>query len=49
MKEYDQAATAFQSHIDKVKDDKVRLTDAYLRLGDCLCNIKVLASYGCLQ
>jgi hypothetical protein len=21
MKEYDQAATAFQSHIDKVKDD----------------------------
>lgn len=36
MKEYDQAATSFQSHIDKVKDDKVRLTDAYLRLGDCL-------------
>ena len=36
MKEYDQAATAFQVHIDKVKDDKVRLTDAYLRLGDCL-------------
>ena len=36
MKEYDQAATAFQSHIDKVKDDKIRLTDAYLRLGDCL-------------
>jgi TolA-binding protein len=36
MKEYDQAATAFQSHIDKVTDDKIRLTDAYLRLGDCL-------------
>lgn len=36
MKEYDLAAIAFQSHIDKVKDDKVRLTDAYLRLGDCL-------------
>ena len=36
MKEYDQAATAFQMHIDKVKEDKVRLTDAYLRLGDCL-------------
>ena len=36
LKEYDQAATAFQSHIDRVKEDKVRLTDAYLRLGDCL-------------
>lgn len=35
MKDYDLAAIAFQSHIDKVKDDKVRLTDAYLRLGDC--------------
>jgi hypothetical protein len=32
--EYDQAATTI--HIDKVKEDKVRLTDAYLRLGDCL-------------
>jgi hypothetical protein len=32
--EYDQAATTIS--IDKVKEDKVRLTDAYLRLGDCL-------------
>lgn len=36
LKEYDQAATAFQSFIDRVKDDKVRMIDAYLRLGDCL-------------
>lgn len=35
MKEYDQAGNHFQSHIDAVKDDKVRLNDAYLRLGDC--------------
>jgi len=34
LKEYDQAATFFQNHIDAVKDDKVRLNDAYLRLGD---------------
>ncbi|HEX8270123.1 MAG TPA: tetratricopeptide repeat protein [Flavobacterium sp.] len=34
LKEYDQAATNFQAHIDAVKDDKVRLNDAYLRLGD---------------
>lgn len=34
QKEYDQAATYFQSHIDAVKDDKVRLNDSYLRLGD---------------
>lgn len=33
-KDYEQAATHFQSHIDKVKDDKVRLNDSYLRLGD---------------
>jgi TolA-binding protein len=35
LKEYDQAATYFQNHIEKVKDDKVRLNDSYLRLGDC--------------
>jgi TolA-binding protein len=35
LKEYDQAGNEFQSHIDAVKDDKVRLHDAYLRLGDC--------------
>jgi TolA-binding protein len=34
LKDYDQAATHFQSHIDKVKDDKTRLNDSYLRLGD---------------
>ncbi|HEX8562851.1 MAG TPA: tetratricopeptide repeat protein [Flavobacterium sp.] len=34
MKEYDQAATYFESHIAAVKEDKVRLNDAYLRLGD---------------
>lgn len=35
QKEYEQAGNYFQSHIDAVKDDKVRLVDAYLRLGDC--------------
>ena len=35
LKEYEQAATHFQAQIDKVKDDKVRLNDSYLRLGDC--------------
>jgi TolA-binding protein len=34
MKEYDQAGNYFQSYIDGVKDDKVRLNDAYLRLAD---------------
>lgn len=34
LKEYDQAATYFQNHIDAVKDDKVRLNDSYLRMGD---------------
>mgnify|MGYP000923789858 FL=1 len=33
-KEYDQAGDFFQKQIDKVKDDKVRLNDSYLRLGD---------------
>ena len=35
MKEYDQAGNYFQNHIDVVKEDKVRLNDSYLRLGDC--------------
>jgi len=34
LKEYEQAATYFQNHIDVVKDDKVRLNDSYLRMGD---------------
>ncbi len=34
LKDYDQAGNYFQNHIDTVKDDKVRLNDAYLRLGD---------------
>lgn len=34
QKEYDQAGTYFQKYIDNAKDDKVRLNDAYLRLGD---------------
>lgn len=36
LKEYDQAATNFQTYIESAgsKDDKVRLNDAYLRLGD---------------
>ena len=35
QKEYDQAGNYFQSQIDLTKDDKFRLNDAYLRLGDC--------------
>ncbi|MBA0883266.1 tetratricopeptide repeat protein [Flavobacterium undicola] len=35
LKEYDSAGDAFQKFIDKVKDDKTRVTDAYLRLADC--------------
>ncbi|WP_306352828.1 tetratricopeptide repeat protein [Flavobacterium sp. '19STA2R22 D10 B1'] len=34
LKEYDQAATYFQNYVAAAKDDKVRLNDAYLRLGD---------------
>jgi TolA-binding protein len=34
QKEYDQAGNYFQSFIDGSKDDRVRLNDAYLRLGD---------------
>jgi len=34
LKEYDQAAANFQKFVDGSKEDKVRLNDAYLRLGD---------------
>lgn len=34
QKEYDQAATYFESFIAQVKNDNTRLNDAYLRLGD---------------
>jgi len=34
QKEYDQAGNYFQNFIDGGKDDRVRLNDAYLRLGD---------------
>lgn len=34
QKEYDQAANYFQSFVEGAKDDKIRLNDAYLRLGD---------------
>ncbi|MEO8516584.1 MAG: tetratricopeptide repeat protein, partial [Flavobacterium sp.] len=34
IKEYDQAGDFFQKYIEVSKDDKIRLTDAYLRLGD---------------
>lgn len=34
QKEYDQAGNYFQKYVDGSKDDKVRLNDAYLRLGD---------------
>lgn len=34
IKDYDHAGDFFQAHIDAVKDDKIRLNDAYLRLGD---------------
>ncbi|WP_202703171.1 tetratricopeptide repeat protein [Flavobacterium sp. UGB4466] len=35
QKEYDQAGNSFQAQIDNSKEDKVRLNDSYLRLGDC--------------
>ncbi|MES2240128.1 MAG: tetratricopeptide repeat protein [Bacteroidota bacterium] len=35
LKEYDSAGDYFQKFIDKVKDDKTRVMDAYLRLADC--------------
>lgn len=34
MKEYEPAATHFQAFVSKGTDDRVRLNDAYLRLGD---------------
>ncbi|RYJ41870.1 tetratricopeptide repeat protein [Flavobacterium beibuense] len=34
LKEYEKAAEFFQKYADAAKDDKVRLNDAYLRLGD---------------
>ncbi|MFY7740237.1 MAG: tetratricopeptide repeat protein [Flavobacterium sp.] len=34
QKEYEQAGNYFQAQIDVVKDDKIRLNDSYLRLGD---------------
>jgi TolA-binding protein len=35
LKEYDQAGDYFENQIEKVKDDKVRLNDSYLRMADC--------------
>jgi tetratricopeptide (TPR) repeat protein len=35
LKEYENAIKHFSDYIAVAKDDKVRLTDAYLRLGDC--------------
>lgn len=35
LKEYDAAGDAFKKYIDNTKADKTRITDAYLRLGDC--------------
>jgi tetratricopeptide (TPR) repeat protein len=34
QKEYDQAGNYFQLYIDGAKDDKIRINDSYLRLGD---------------
>jgi TolA-binding protein len=35
LKEYEQAGNFFENQIEKVKDDKVRLNDSYLRMADC--------------
>ncbi|MGO4817923.1 tetratricopeptide repeat protein [Flavobacterium sp. W22_SRS_FP1] len=35
LKEYDQAGDYFEKQIETVKNDKVRLNDSNLRLGDC--------------
>lgn len=35
LKEYDQAATAFEAYVNAAKGDKKRLNDAWLRLADC--------------
>ncbi|OIQ17313.1 MAG: hypothetical protein BM557_08870 [Flavobacterium sp. MedPE-SWcel] len=34
LKEYEKAAQYFKTYVDATKDDKIRLNDAYLRLGD---------------
>lgn len=34
LKEYEQAASRFQNYIDTGKEDKIRLNDSYLRMGD---------------
>jgi tetratricopeptide (TPR) repeat protein len=34
LKEYEQASDYFQKYTESARDDKTRLTDAYLRLGD---------------
>ncbi len=35
QKEYETAGNYFQAQIDNAKEDKIRLNDSYLRLGDC--------------
>lgn len=35
LKQYDQAGNYFERYTEVSRDDKTRLTDAYLRLGDC--------------
>ena len=35
LKEYDQSGNYFERYTEVSRDDKTRLTDAYLRLGDC--------------
>ncbi len=35
LKDYDEAGNYFENQIEKGKNDKVRLNDSYLRLGDC--------------
>jgi tetratricopeptide (TPR) repeat protein len=34
LKDYDQAGDFFQAQVEAVKDDKIRLNDSYLRIGD---------------
>ena len=35
LKEYGNAIQYFDAFTKEIKEDKIRLTDAYLRLGDC--------------
>ena len=35
LKDYDQAGNYFEKQIEKVKEDKIRLNDSYLRMADC--------------